>query len=317
MSLVKKGITARRIITHAAIENAVSVLMGIGGSTNGILHLQAIHREAGLGDLPLSVFDDFSRKTPQVASVYPASPYDMADFHEAGGVPAVMLELQAYLHRDALTVTGKTVGENLGAFSPTARREIIRTAAEPFSEEGGVAVLRGNLAPLGSVIKPAAVPAHLYHFEGKAQVFQSEQESIRAILDGKVQPGTAVVLRYEGPKGGPGMPEMYRPMKSLEGMALSDSCAIVTDGRFSGSNRGCFVGHISPEAYEGSPLALVRDGDTIRIDIPARSIELLVSDAELERRRREWVCPQKDIPAGYLQTYRRTSKSAAEGAVVE
>ena len=317
VSLVKKGITARRIITHAAIENAVSVLMGIGGSTNGILHLQAIHREAGLGDLPLSVFDDFSRKTPQVASVYPASPYDMADFHEAGGVPAVMLELQAYLHRDALTVTGKTVGENLGAFSPTARREIIRTAAEPFSEEGGVAVLRGNLAPLGSVIKPAAVPAHLYHFEGKAQVFQSEQESIRAILDGKVQPGTAVVLRYEGPKGGPGMPEMYRPMKSLEGMALSDSCAIVTDGRFSGSNRGCFVGHISPEAYEGSPLALVRDGDTIRIDIPARSIELLVSDAELERRRREWVCPQKDIPAGYLQTYRRTSKSAAEGAVVE
>ncbi len=317
VSLVKKGITARRIITHAAIENAVSVLMGIGGSTNGILHLQAIHREAGLGDLPLSVFDDFSRKTPQVASVYPASPYDMADFHEAGGVPAVMMELQAYLHRDALTVTGKTVGENLGAFSPTARREIIRTAAEPFSEEGGVAVLRGNLAPLGSVIKPAAVPAHLYHFEGKAQVFQSEQESIRAILDGKVQPGTAVVLRYEGPKGGPGMPEMYRPMKSLEGMALSDSCAIVTDGRFSGSNRGCFVGHISPEAYEGSPLALVRDGDTIRIDIPARSIELLVSDAELELRRREWVCPQKDIPAGYLQTYRRTSKSAAEGAVVE
>ncbi len=317
VNLVKKGITARRIITRDAIENAVSVLMGIGGSTNGILHLQAIHREAGLGDLPLEVFDRFSRKTPQVASVYPASPYDMADFYEAGGVPAVMLELSSHLHTDALTVTGKTVAENLTAFSPTGRREIIRTAAEPFSREGGVAVLTGNLAPLGSVIKPAAVPEHLYHFEGKAQVFHSEQESIKAILDGKVSPGTVVVLRYEGPKGGPGMPEMYRPMKSLEGMALSDSCAIVTDGRFSGSNRGCFVGHVSPEAYEGSPLALVQDGDTICIDIPTRRLELLVSDEELERRRNTWVCPQKDIPSGYLQTYRRTSKSAAEGAVVE
>ncbi|MEM1484150.1 dihydroxy-acid dehydratase [Oscillospiraceae bacterium PP1C4] len=317
MELVKQGVTARQIITHQSIENAMAVLMAIGGSTNGIMHLQAIYHEAGLGDLPLAEFDRFSRKIPQIASIYPASPYDMVDFYEAGGVPAVMKELLPLLHSDALTVTGKTIAENLSPFPASPHREVIKTIAAPFSQDGGVATLTGNLAPLGAVIKPAAVPEHLMHFEGRAQVFHSEQEAIEAILASKVKPNTAVVLRYEGPKGGPGMPEMYRPMKCLEGMGLSDSCAIVTDGRFSGSNRGCFVGHISPEAYEGGTLALVEDGDLIIIDIPDRTIHLDVSDELLEQRKQLWVRLDKNIKQGYLRTYQRISKSAAEGAVVE
>lgn len=316
MGLVKSGIHARRIITRESIENAIALIMGTGGSTNAIMHLQAIHREAGLGDLPLSRFDALSQATPQVASVYPASPYDMVDFYHAGGVPAVLNALKAHLHLDCVTCTGKTLGENLALFGSSAMRDVIRDAQEPFSSTGGVAVLTGNLAPLGAVVKPAAVPADLMRFHGKAQIFQSEQASVQAIWNGEVEPGTCIVLRYEGPKGGPGMPEMYRPMKALEGMNLSSSCALITDGRFSGSNRGLFVGHISPEAYEGEALALVEDGDEIVIDIPARRIELLVSPDDLASRRTRWSKPRKDIPNGYLKTYQATSKSAAEGAVV-
>lgn len=345
VGLVKQGITARRIITREAIENAITVLMGIGGSTNGIMHLQAIHREAGLGKLPLSVFDEFSRRIPQVASVYPASPYDMVDFYEAGGVPAVMKSLSEYLHWKAMTVTGLTVGENLSGVPARGKteagaadgmadfesgcgncvaaeeggicRDVIRTAENPFSREGGVAVLHGNLAPDGCVIKPAAVPEDMMCFAGKAVVYDSEQEAIDAILGGRVRPGSVIVLRYEGPKGGPGMPEMYRPMKCLEGMELSGSCALITDGRFSGSNRGCFAGHISPEASEGGPLGLVEDGDRIEIDIPNRSIRLDVSDGELARRRQSWEPKGKKVSPGYLRTYQKSSRSAAEGAVVE
>lgn len=317
MKLVEAGISARQIITRRSIENAIAVLMGIGGSTNAIMHLQAIHKEAGLGRLDLDVFDTFSRRVPQIASVYPASPYDMVDFYEAGGVPAVMKELSAYLHPDCLTVTKDTVADYVLKAQESARREVIRTAKDPFARTGGVAVLKGNLAPLGAVVKPAAIPEHLMKVSGKARVFHSEQEACHAVLDGRVEPGSMVVLRYEGPKGGPGMPEMYRPMKCLEGMGLSDSCAIITDGRFSGSNRGCFVGHISPEAYEGGTLALVEDGDEIVIDVPKRRLELCVSDAELEERRQHFVRPEKEIPDGYLKTYRRIGRSAAEGAVVE
>lgn len=393
VELVKKGITSRQIITREAIENAITVLMGIGGSTNGIMHLQAIHREAGLGNLPLQAFEEFSRKVPQVASVYPASPYDMVDFYEAGGVPAVMKALRGYLHGSALTVTGRTVAENLGTESlpddgktgegmdlagravgkpdmeclsddrEAKQREaaaentayikpgmecrpdeggaghggadtracmdclaasgdvnpgaVIRTAEHPFSPEGGVAVLHGNLAPDGCVIKPAAVPQDMMYFSGTAVVYDSEQESIDAILGGKVKQGSVVVLRYEGPKGGPGMPEMYRPMKCLEGMGLSGSCALITDGRFSGSNRGCFVGHISPEASEGGLLAVVKDGDRIEIDIPNRSIRLDITEEETEARLRNWTPKIKDVKRGYLSIYQKNSKSAAEGAVVE
>jgi dihydroxy-acid dehydratase len=316
MKLVDTGITARKIITQKSLENAIAVLLGMGGSTNGILHLQAIWHEAGLGWLPLKTFDEASRKTPQVASVYPASAYDVVDFFEAGGVPAVMKELLPLLDTNALTVTCKTLDENLNGFSASSNREVIKPMSRPFSPEGGVAVLTGNLAPLGAVIKPAAVPTDMMKFSGRAQVFHSEWESINAILNAEVKPGAVIVLRYEGPKGGPGMPEMYRPMKALVGMGLSASCALITDGRFSGSNRGCFVGHISPEAYEGGELALVEDGDTIVIDIPGRSIRLAVSDEELAVRRVNWKCPDKPVKQGYLETYRRISKSAAEGAVV-
>lgn len=317
MSLVKQGITARQIITEASIENAITVLMGIGGSTNAIMHLQAIYKEAGLGRLKLEVFDRFSKKIPQIASVYPASPYDMVDFYEAGGVLAVMKELEDLLHPDCMTVTGKPVAAVLENGKGSIRKEVIRSRQQPFAETGGVAILRGNLAPLGAVVKPAAIPEHLMRVRGKAVVFHSEQEACEAILNGDVEAGSMVVLRYEGPKGGPGMPEMYRPMKCLEGMNLSDSCTIITDGRFSGSNRGCFVGHISPEAYEGGALALVEDGDVISIDVPLRKLELEVSEAVLAQRRDRWVRPEKELKDGYLNTYRRISRSAAEGAVVE
>lgn len=317
MDLVKRHVTARMVITEASIENAMTVLMGIGGSTNAIMHLQAIYKEAGLGSLSLERFGRMSREVPQIASVYPASPYDMVDFYEAGGVVAVMKELEEYLHKECISVNGHTVGENLEHAPKTGRREVIKTAGEPFHASGGVSVLTGNMAPLGAVVKPAAIPEQLLTFTGTAKVYQSEQEACQAILSGEIRTGTMVVLRYEGPKGGPGMPEMYRPMKSLEGMNLSDSCAVVTDGRFSGSNRGCFVGHISPEAYEGGILALVEDGDQILIDVPGGKLELLVADEVLDQRRRNWIRPEKELPEGYLNTYRKISKSAAEGAVVE
>lgn len=316
MNLVRRGICARQILTEESIENAIALIMATGGSTNAIMHLQAIHREAGLGDLPLSRFDEFSRRIPQVASVYPASPYDMVDFYQAGGVPAVLWELKDRLHLGAMTCTGRTLGEELSDVAPSVRREVIRTAQEPFSSMGGVAVLEGNLAPLGAVVKPAAVPEQLFVFRGPARVFHSEQEAVEAIWNGQIEPGTCIVLRYEGPKGGPGMPEMYRPMKALEGMALSDSCALITDGRFSGSNRGLFVGHISPEAYEGGLLALVEDGDEILIDIPGRKLTLHVPQETLSRRAGHWKRPEKDIPDGYLNIYQAMSSSAAEGAVV-
>ena len=317
MTLVKKGVTARQIITREAIHNAIAVLMGIGGSTNGIMHLQAIHKEAGLGELSLTVFDELSKKVPQVASIYPASEYDMVDFYEAGGVPAVMKELEPVLHGQCINVEGRTLKEVLKDFSNSNLREVIKPLKEPFNETGGVAVLTGNLAPLGAVVKPAAIPKNLMQIEGKAKVFQSEQEACEGILKGQVKENTIIVLRYEGPKGGPGMPEMYRPMKCLEGMNLSNTCALITDGRFSGSNRGCFVGHISPEAYEGGTLAIVEDGDFIRIDVEKRALTLLVDEKVIEERKTRWVKPEKDIRSGYLNTYKKICKSAAEGAVVE
>ncbi len=317
MQWVRQGVTARDILTHEAIENGMMVLMAMGGSTNAIMHLQAIHREAGLGDLPLTAFDAMSRRVPQVAAIYPASPYDMADFDEAGGVPAVMRELLPLLNGACRTALLQPLGAMLEGVPDSPRREVIRPLHDPFADTGGVAVLTGNLAPLGAVVKPAAVPKQLYRFTGRAKVFQSEQEACEAILSGGIRPGTAIVLRYEGPKGGPGMPEMYRPMKCLEGMGRADDCCVVTDGRFSGSNRGLFVGHISPEAYEGGVLALAQDGDEIRIDLAAREIRLLVDEATLARRKQQWIKPEKDVPDGYLRTYRKNSLSAAQGAVVE
>ncbi len=314
MELVRQNITARRIMTRPAFENAIRLLMAIGGSTNAIMHLQAIYRDSGHGNLPLETFDALSRSTPRIASVYPASEYDMADFYEAGGVPAVMRELAPLLHWEVLLSTGKTLGESLSAFEPTARPEIVRTLQNPFAPDGGIAILKGNLAPLGAVAKPAAIPPSLMCLSGPAKVFSSESAAVEAILNARVQPGTVLVLRYEGPKGGPGMPEMYRPMKSLEGMGLADTCALITDGRFSGSNRGCFVGHISPEAYEGGALASLRDGDVVDIDIPQRTLNVRLDEAEIELRMKNFVPPEKDLPPGILHLYRQLALSAAEGA---
>lgn len=316
VELVLNGINARQIITAESIRNAMIYLLATGGSTNAILHLQAIHYEAELGHLPLSVFDELSHQVPLVASLYPASEHDMIDFWEAGGVPAVELEIAKLLDLNALTVTGKTKAELLAKTRPSRRPEVIHTLAIPVRNEAGVAVLHGNLSPLGCVVKPAAVPENLMRFRGPAVVFNSEQESVEAIMSGQIRPGSALVLRYEGPKGGPGMPEMYKPMKSLEGMGLADSCALITDGRFSGSNRGLFVGHISPEAVDGGELALVQDGDDISIDIPARTLTLHVSETMLAQRRQNWQSVDKEVPRGFLRLYRRWALPAAQGAVL-
>ena len=228
-----------------------------------------------------------------------------------------MLELKNILNNDCITVTGKAMGENLKAFLKASRREVIRSFEKPFADNGGVAVLYGNLAPSGSIVKPAAVPDHLMTFTGKAKVFVSEDDAVDAILNGDIKENTVLVLAYEGPKGGPGMPEMYRPMKSLEGMGLSDSCALITDGRFSGSNRGCFVGDISPEASEFGSIATVQNDDEILIDIPNKKISLLVSDEEIEKRKSVLKPIEKGVPSGVLSRYKKYSKSASEGAVIE
>ncbi len=316
VDLVKRGVNARQIITPDAIRNAMIYLLATGGSTNAILHLQAIHYEAEYGHLPLSDFDKLSHHVPLVAALYPASEHDMIDFWEAGGVSAVEKEISALMHLDALTVSGQTKRQWLETQPETSRPEVIHTLAIPVRNEAGVAVLHGNLSPLGCVVKPAAVPEDLMIFSGPAVVFNSEQESVDAILSGDIPPGSALVLRYEGPKGGPGMPEMYKPMKCLEGMGLSDSCALITDGRFSGSNRGLFVGHISPEASDGGDLALVENGDIITINIPTRELTLNVSAEVLAVRRQHWVPVEKQVPRGFLRLYRRWALPAAQGAVL-
>lgn len=316
VDLVKTGVNARQIITRESIHNAMVYLLATGGSTNAILHLQAIYYEAELGELPLAAFDQLSYNVPLVASLYPASEHDMIDFWEAGGVAAVEKEIASLLHTDCLTVNGQTKGEWLAGVPRSRRPEVIHTLAIPVRNEAGVAVLHGNLSPLGCVVKPAAVPEHLMVFSGPAVVFNSEDESVEAILSGDIQPGSVLVLRYEGPKGGPGMPEMYKPMKCLEGMGLSDSCALITDGRFSGSNRGLFVGHISPEASDGGALALVEQGDIITINIPERTLTLQVDEASLAARQARWQPVEKQVPRGFLRLYRRWAAPAAQGAVL-
>jgi dihydroxy-acid dehydratase len=316
MRLVRENVTARRILTPAAFANAILVLMASGGSTNAILHLQAIHSEAGLGELDLDDFDRASRAVGHIASVYPASVNDMVDFYEAGGVDAILHAIAPLIRQEALTVEGG-MATRLANARPTPRPDVIRTLDDPFRADGGIAVLKGNLAPLGSVVKSAAVPENMLIFTGPARVFDSEREAIDAIAAGRIEHGSVLVLRYEGPKGGPGMPEMYLPMKELEGMGFADTCALITDGRFSGSNRGLFAGHISPEAAEGGAIALIENGDGISIDVPGRSLSLHVDEAELARRRERFTPVRKEVPAGYLDTYRERSVSAARGAVVK
>ncbi|NIO04405.1 MAG: dihydroxy-acid dehydratase [Proteobacteria bacterium] len=314
VELVKQEITARQIINQKGIENAIRVNTAIGGSTNAALHMPAIGYEADC-EVTMDLFEELSRSTPYIARMNPAAAPNVPDFHNAGGVPAVMKETLDLLHRDAMTVTGKTVAENI-ANAEILDRNIIRTMGDPWSGEGGLAVLRGNLAPNTAITKPAAIVPEMHKFTGKARCFHSEEEANQAILDGKVQEGEAVVIRYEGPKGGPGMREMYKAMKLIYGKGLALKTALVTDGRFSGTNNGCFVGHISPEAAEGGPLAIVEDGDLITIDIPNRELHLQVSDKEIKARLSKWQRPEPKFKRGYLALYSRLAESADKGAII-
>jgi dihydroxy-acid dehydratase len=315
VALLEAGITARDIITRESIENAIRLSTAIWGSTNVALHFPAIAYEAEC-DLSMDAFEALCSTTPHIARIFPAAAPNVPDFNSAGGVPAVMKQLLPLIHGDALTVTGHSMAENV-ADAPDPDGQVIRPLATPWSESGGLAILKGNLAPATGVTKPAAIHPSMQTFTGSARCFDSEEAANEAILQGLVQPGEVVVIRYEGPKGGPGMREMYTAMKLLYGRGLALKTAVVTDGRFSGTNNGCFVGHVSPEAAEGGPLAIVRDGDTITIDVPNRHLHLDVSDEEIAARLEDWQPPEPKFKRGYLALYSQLATSASRGAVIE
>jgi len=311
--LLKKGITARKIMTRAAFENAITVDMAVGGSTNTVLHLPAIAHEAGIM-LDLDVFDRLSRRTPNICSMRPAGPHTMLDLHRAGGVQSVMRELGGLIDGSALTVTGKSVRGNLRA-AGRGDPKVIRPLRNPYRPEGGIAILYGSLAPAGAVVKSSGVSSKMMVHRGPARVFDSEEDAVRAILGERINPGDVVVIRYEGPKGGPGMREMLGPTSAIAGMGMDESVALVTDGRFSGGTRGASVGHVSPEAAEGGPIAVVEEGEEIMIDIGRRKLDILVPEAELKRRLAEFRPPPPKINKGYLAFYSKFVSSASEGAV--
>ncbi len=318
VELCRKGITARQILTPEAIRNGIKVTMATCGSTNAVLHLSAIANEAGLNMNVVEEFEALNKTTPQIAKVNPAAKPEMEAFHRAGGIPRVQQHLGDILDTSVMTVTGKTLAENLAeyVFEYPEDPSIIKTVDAPFSKTGGVAVLHGNLCPNTAVTKPGAIDPSMHRFVGKAKCYNSEEEAEEAILGGKIQAGDVVVIRYEGPKGGPGMREMFKAMKYMYGVGLSKSAALITDGRFSGTNNGCFVGHISPEAAEGGPLAIVEDGDEIFIDVNEGRLELHVPEEEIARRFENWKLPEKHIPNGYLRLYAKTATSADQGAII-
>jgi dihydroxy-acid dehydratase len=312
LALVKKNVTARRIITRAAIENAITVDMALGGSTNTALHIPAIAHEAGI-EIDLELFDAIARRTPHITDLLPAGEYFMEDLEYAGGIPAVMKRLLGKI-RDNPTVTGPST-RAIARAAHIANEEVIRPLDKAYHKEGGIAVLKGNLAPDGCVVKQSGVDATMMRFTGKAMVFDDESRAMTAIMTGTVKAGRVVVVRYCGPKGGPGMPEMLSPTSALVGMGLTQKVALLTDGRFSGGTQGLCLGHISPEAAEGGAIALVRNGDTITIDIPRRRLDVAVSAAELKARRRKWKKPPPRITTGYLARYAKLVTSASTGAV--
>ncbi|MDD6096057.1 MAG: dihydroxy-acid dehydratase [Firmicutes bacterium] len=317
MELVEKDIRPRDILTEKAFDNAETVDMALGCSTNTMLHLPAIAHEAGV-TIDLDKSNSISAKTPNLCHLAPAGDTFMEDLDAAGGVYAVMKELtkRNLLHTDLITATGATVEENLEGVV-NRNTEIIRPVENPYSENGGIAVLKGNLAVDGCVVKQSAVSPKMMEHEGPARVFDSEDDAIEAIYAKKINPGDVVVIRYEGPKGGPGMREMLNPTSAICGMGLGESVALITDGRFSGATRGASIGHVSPEAAAGGNIALVNEGDLININIKECTIELKVSDEELERRRASWVCPEPRIKTGYLARYAKMVTSADKGAILE
>jgi dihydroxy-acid dehydratase len=315
MQLLKKGIRPKDIATPAAFRNAIAVDMALGCSTNTVLHIPAIAHEAGIR-LELDLFNEVSRKIPNLCKLSPAGAHHIEDLDAAGGIQAVMKRISplGVIDLKAMTVTGKSVGENLKA-AAILNEEVIRPLEKPYTKEGGIAILRGNLAPDGAVVKQSAVAENMLSNEGPARVFDCEDDAIQAILDGKIKPGDIVVIRYEGPKGGPGMREMLAPTSVIAGMGLDTTVSLLTDGRFSGGTRGAAIGHISPEAAEGGPIGLIREGDIIAIDIPNKKITLKVSPDEMKKRKKAFKPRTPSITSGYLGRYARMVTSASTGAV--
>lgn len=314
VKMVEENLKPSDILTRKAFENAITVDMALGGSTNAVLHVKAVANEAGI-ELPLEIFDEIARRTPHLCDMRPSGPHDLEELDAAGGLPAVMKLLQDKLHLDAMTVTGKTVKENIkGAvvYDP----EVIRPLNRPVHKQGGIAILRGNLAPNGAVLKVTAVPPSMLVHKGPAKTFDSEEEAMKAILNRQIKEGDVIVIRYEGPKGGPGMREMLSPTAAIAGMNLIESVALMTDGRFSGATRGLCIGHVSPEAAAGGPIAVLQTGDVVVIDVPKRRLDVELSDEELRSRLEKWKSRPPKIQKGYLRRYWLLVQSADKGGTL-
>lgn len=316
MNLVKRDLRPSKILTKKAFKNAITVDMAFGGSTNTSLHLPAIAYEAGIF-LPLQTFNQISDRTPHLCNMSPGGPYHLQDLHRAGGIPALMAELsrKRLIHKDAMTVTGKTVGENIKG-KRRLDREVIRPLERPYHSNGGLVALFGNLAPKGAVVKRSAVDESMLKHQGPARVFESEEEALKTILSKKIRKGEVIIIRNEGPKGGPGFREMLAPTSAIAGVGMDKEVALLTDGRFSGASRGAAIGHISPEAAEGGPIAIVRNGDRIEIDIPNKRLSLLLSEEEIKRRLSQWKPHRRELK-GYLKRYASLVTSAHTGAIFE
>jgi dihydroxy-acid dehydratase len=314
MDLLRRGVTARAIINRKSIENAIAGVVASGGSTNGVLHLLAVAREAGV-PLTIDDFDAIGRRTPLIVDLVPGGKYVATDLYHAGGVPLVAKRLleAGLLHADEQTVSGKTIGEEARAAKEAPGQKVVTSLAEPLKKTGGLVILKGNLSPEGCVVKVAGYE-RLSH-RGPARVFECEEDSFAAVRAGKIKPGDVVVIRYEGPKGGPGMREMLGVTAALVGEGLGDKVALLTDGRFSGATRGFMAGHVAPEAQVGGPIAALRDGDVVTLDISARRLDVELSDAEIKRRLADWKPPPPRYPSGVLAKYARHVSSASEGAV--
>jgi dihydroxy-acid dehydratase len=315
IGLVKEDLKARDIMSLKSFKNAIMVDMALGGSTNTVLHVTAIADEAEI-ELPLSLFDQLSKRVPHITSMIPSGPYDMQDLDNAGGIPAVMKVLQEFINTDCITVSGKTVKENI-SFAFVKNPKVIRSLDNPVHKQGGIAVLYGNLAADGSVVKAAGISSNMMVHTGPAKTFDSEEAAMTAILNKEINEGEVVVIRYEGPKGGPGMREMLSPTASIAGMGLSESVALITDGRFSGATRGPCIGHISPEAANGGAIAFVKDGDIIEIDVPKRSLNVKLSHEELVKRKQSWITKEPEVKKGYLARYSQMVQPAHRGSTLK